>query len=492
MNSKFHIAKRKYVYDIFASIFRTIFLIFFALAVLSPEGEEFTIEFSITEFYLLIAAFVVAFVAQLIIYWLILRKHVFYDQEKSFVVEKGLFLKRKANIPYKNIHTISLKRRFFDLILGLSIIEIDTGTTASFKSEGRLVLDKDYAIVLKNYFETKKVDDSKVLPSPKDFVVGTSIKSDQNHLRWYQLLALAVMKQPFLQAMLIMVILILAAGSFVIQISEDASLDQNLIHLVYLCLSGIVVSTMTTMLYHLFKYFKYRYQIDQENVTYSYGLFKKVELKTPIRRINAVHLNQPLLFRIFGYYQLNLSVLGVGELSDGEQFKVESKAILPIAKLHQVKEVLEQIGFMTNAFDQEVAPNQFKHLNFVIFPMFFCIVLNFLPYFIFTIENFDFTIIIIIQVFVVLLVLIGSILSLKQHKIAFSSHEILFQRGSFTLMQTIIKKQRIQIISYKQGPILLIENIGNIAISYKDILGLIVMKSFNNDSFNIIKQSFLD
>jgi putative membrane protein len=492
MNSKFHIAKRKYVYDIFASIFRTIFFFFFALAVLSSEGEEITIEISITEFYLLIAVFVVAFIAQLILYWLILRKHLFYDQEKSFVVEKGLFLKRKANIPYKNIHTISLKRRFFDLILGLSIIEIDTGTTASFKSEGRLVLDKNYAIVLKNYFETKKSDDSTVLPSPKDFVVKASIKSEQNHLRWYQLIALAVMKQPFIPAIITMVIMILVMGSIVIQIAEDASLDQNFIHLVYLCLGGILVSTITTMLYHLIKYYKYRYQIDQENVTYSYGLFKKVELETPIKRINAVHLNQPLLFRIFGYYQLNLSVLGVGELNDGEQMKVESKAILPIAKLHQVKEVLEQIGFMSNAFDQEVVPKQFKHLNFVILPMFICIVLNFLPYLIFSIENFDFTIIIIIQVLVVLLVLIGSILSLKQHKITFNSHEFLFQRGSFTLMQTIIKKQRIQIISYKQGPILLMENIGNIAISYKDILGIIVMKSFNIQCFNIIRQSFLD
>ena len=492
MNSKIHIAKRKYVYDVFASIFRTIFIVFFALAVLSPEGEEITIDISLTEFYLLIAFFVVAFIAQLIIYWLILRKHVFSDQEKSFVVEKGLFLKRKASIPYKNIHTISLKRRFFDLILGLSIIEIDTGTTASFKSEGRLVLDKKYAIVLKDYLEAKKVDDSLVLPSPNNFVAKDSVKIEPNYLRWYQLLALALMKQSFLPAMLVMVVSVLVGGSVVIQLAEEASLDQNFIHLVYVCLGGIFTSSITSMLFHLFKYYKYRYRIDQDNVTYSYGLFRKVELKTPIKRINAVHLNQPLLFRIFGYYQLNLSVLGVGELSDGEQLKVESKSVLPLAKLHQVNEVLEQIGFMNNPFDHNVVPKQFKCLNFVILPVFFYVILNILPYFFFTIENFDLTIIITIQVLVALLVLFASVLTLKQHKITFNSHEFLFQRGSFTLMKTIVKKQRIQIISYKQSPILLIENIGNIAISYKDILGFIVMKNFNKDSFNAIKPFFLD
>lgn len=492
MNSKYHIAKRKYVYDVFKSILGTIFAFFMVLAFLAPEGEDVTFEIGLTEFYLLIGVFVVSILVQLVLYWLILRRHVFSDQEKSFLVEQGLFLKRQANIPYKNIHTISLKRRFWDLILGLSVIEIDSGTTASFKSEGRLVLDKQYALVLKNFLETKKLDDSLVLPSPNDFVAQTAKKSASNYLKWHQLFALALMKQSFLPAMFFMVLSILVGGSIVIQFVEEATLDQNFIHVIYVSFASLLVSSISTMIYHFIKYYRYTYQIDEDTVTYSYGLFKRVELKSPIKRINAVHLNQPILFRLFGYYQLNISVLGVGELSEGNEFKVESKSILMLAKLQEVHEVLAQIGFMSQNFEEEIVPKQFKYLNFVILPMFFLILLNILPYLIFSFETFDVTIFIILQVLVVLVLFIGAVLKVRQHKISFHSHEFLFQRGSFTLMKTIVKKQRIQLFSYQQGPLLLIEKIGNIGISYKDILGFIIMKNFSKESFNRVKRFLID
>lgn len=492
MSSKYHIAKRKFVYDVFRALLGTIFLTGFAATFLFTEVEEEVYEIGLTEFYILIAVIVVGLLGQLTVYWLIMRKHVFSDQEKSFFVEKGLFFKRKANIPYKNIHTISVKRRFLDLILGLSIIEIDTGTTASFQAEGRLVLDKKYAIVLKNFLESKKTDNSLVLPSPKDFEEITPAKNNTDCLHWYQLLFLSIMKPWFLSSVLLIITTIIGVGSLTIYMAEELSYSQNFIDLIYVSLGAIGFSMISTMIYHFFKYYKYSYYIDEAYITYSYGLLKKVEFKTPIKRINAVHINQSLLFRIFGFYQLNVAILGVGEFNDAEQLKTESKSILPFAKTKEVSEVLGKIGFMTNDYDQVILPQKFKYLNFIILPMLFLVVLNLIPHFVLEISLIDFVVPVIIQVLFIIIAFIGAFLALKQHLIKFNSNEFLFQRGAFTLKQTIVKKQRIQFLSYKQNPILLIERIGNVFVAYKDILGFIMMRSINRDSFNLIKRNFLD
>lgn len=492
MSPKYHIAKRKYISDVLQSIFGTIFVFIFMFSLLSEQIDEETIDLGLTEFYVLIVITILALVAQLVVRWLILRKHTFTDQEKSFFVEKGLFFKRKASIPYKNIHTISIKRRLLELILGLSTIEIDTGSTASFQAEGRLVLDKNYALVLKEYLENKKFDDTLVLPSPHDFVVSTKTENNSHSLKWYQLLLLGVMKPLFLSSMVGTIVSILGVGSITIQLADDLSFSENFMEMIYLCLGALLFSTITTMLYHFFKYYKYRYTIEQGYITYSYGLLKRAEFKTPIKRINAVHLNQSLLFRIFGYYQLNVSILGVGELSDGEQLKVESKSILPFAKLDEVKDVLSHIDFMTSDYHQEVLPNKFKYLNFMVLPLVAIIILNLIPYIIFQPRILDFIIPLILQLLFIFGAFIATMLSLKQHKIQFNNNEFLFQRGAFTLKKTIVKKLRIQLISYKQNPLLLLEKIGNIFVAYKDILGIVVMKNFEKTSFDLVKNNFLN
>jgi putative membrane protein len=92
MNPKYHIAKRKYVIDIFASIMGSLFVFGFVFAMIDDETEE-VVEVSNVNAWILVVSFIVALIAQLVLYWLILKKHVFSDQEKSFLVEKGLFFK---------------------------------------------------------------------------------------------------------------------------------------------------------------------------------------------------------------------------------------------------------------------------------------------------------------------------------------------------------------------------------------------------------------
>lgn len=491
MNEKYHVAKRKYILDVIASILGAIFSSGFLLSVLLEEVEEEVFELSEGKFIILIVFFLLALILQLIIYWMILRRHMFSDQDKSFLIEKGLFFKRRANIPYKNIHTISIKRRFVDLLLGLSTIEIDTGTTASFQAEGRLTLDKNYANVLKNYLENKKHDDGLQLPSPYQYDKVDKEKKFAHQMKWYHLMLMGVLKPGFLLAILFLTILLFGVGVSMMQLIEEVDIYQNYQYLIYAFFGGILLYLMVSMLYHLIKYYHYQYEIDHGYITYAYGLINKVEFKIPIKRINAVHINQSLLYRVFGFYQLNASILGIGELNDTDQLKSESKSILPFAKLDQVNKVLKDIGFYQDSYDVELKPKQFRYLNFMILPLILLVLVSAIPYFFIKVNLIILVIPIMVHLIVLMTIGLASYLTLKQHLISINRDVLLVQRGAFTVKRTIVNQRKIQMMSYRQSPILLIEKIGNIYIAYKDVQGSILMHNFSYENFMMLKNHFI-
>ena len=484
MNPKYHIAKRKYIYDVLKSIFAAFFLATFSIGLLYEQGEEELLELNNQQSLVISIIFLSALIAQLIVYWLILRRYLFSDQEKSFMVERGLFFKRKINIPYKNIHTISLKRRFRDIILGLSTVQFDTGTTNTLGAEAHIVVDKLYAPVLKNFIEQKKNNNPVTLPSPEDFN-QMSLENNQYlyEPKWTKLMAMGILKPGFLTFLLAISVFLFGFIMALISFDQDVKQIESFIILVIIYTISILVVSLGMMLYNLIKYYHYRLYIEGDDITYQYGLLNKVEFKLSKKRVNAIHITQSFLYKLKGYYELNVSALGIGDQVNTGEMKIESKSLLPITHIETLNILVDFLGYKQNDNQEEYKPKSFKNLNFLSIPILPMVLISVLPYVIFSFNVFDFIIPIMINIIVFIILTFGLILRLKNHRFTIGDNIYLFQRGAFTIKQTLIKKNRIQMVSYKQHPLLLIEKIGDIKINYKDLGGVIRMNSFEPKDF---------
>jgi uncharacterized membrane protein YdbT with pleckstrin-like domain len=490
MNPKYHIAKRKYIYDVLKSFFASLFLTVFTSSLIFETEEEEIFQLSQNQAIIIGLIFLFSFIIQLILYWLILRRYLFSDQDKSFLIEQGLIIKRKTNIPYKNIHTISIKRRFRDIIFGLSTLQIDTGTTATFKAEANVVIDKAYAPVLKNFIEQKRDNLDTILPSPDDFDKTLAKEENQfNQLKWSKLMLMGILKPGFLAFIFGLAILIFGFIMTFMGLDTSIHLNKAFLYMIALFLGLLLLGGLGFMLFYLIKYYHYRIAIDDQYITYRYGLFNKVEFKLSKTKINAAHINQSLLYRLFSYYELNASVLGIGDQNGENQIKIESKSLLPLAKKDLLDDLLDFIDFQPNINDKPIRPKKYGKLNFIILPIIPLWLISIIPYIFINLDFSRFISPILIHLLTLMVGSIGLFLRLKHHQFHYDLHVYEFQRGPFTIKKSLIKKVKIQMISYQQHPILLLEGIGTIQVRYKDIGGNLIMRSYQHDDFLQLKAS---
>ncbi|MFA7075797.1 MAG: PH domain-containing protein [Candidatus Izemoplasmatales bacterium] len=484
MNNKYHIAKRKFIYDIIAAVGSSFVIAVLSISVLYDKGEEEILELTNSQSIVILLIFITALMVQLILRWMIMRRLLFSDQGKTFLIEKGLFFKRRINIPYSNIHSISLKRRFRDIILGLSLVQFDTGTTASVTPEAHIVVDKNYAPVLKDFVEQKKKNIDIILPSPTEFnKMENTEKNYLYNLKWHQVFFMGVLKPGFLIFILTFTVLMFGFVSVILQSDSDIVMTSTYPILIVIYFCGIILGALTFMIFSLFKFYNYRLSINESDITYQYGLLNRVEFKISKNRINAIHINQSLLYRLFGYFELNVSVLGVGNSLSSEENKIESKALLPMGKTDILNTIFNQLN--SNKLDEVLPtkPKSFKYLNFIILPISFLIIINLFFYILLQINLIEYIVPILTNLVVILVAVFGLILRLKNHNFKVENNMVMFQRGAYTIRQSYIKSNRIQMIAYKQNPILLLEKIGNIQINYKDLGGVLYMKSYELNDF---------
>ncbi|MGE4572621.1 MAG: hypothetical protein AB7E09_07775, partial [Candidatus Izemoplasmatales bacterium] len=197
------------------------------------------------------------------------------------------------------------------------------------------------------------------------------------------------------------------------------------------------------------------------------------------------------LFRLFGYYELSVSALGIGDNFGNAENKVESKSLLLMVKRQTMDELISFLDYPDLDDFQLLKPRKYKLLNFIILPLLFLISINISIYIILSFSIIDFMIPVIMNFILSALYLIGLFLWMNNHMIGKNNLTYFLQKGAFTLKKTMIKKNRIQMITYQQNPLLLIERIGNIKISYKALGANILMRNFESSDFVLLKESLL-
>lgn len=489
--NKYHITKKHYIAKIFQCLFISFVIFVFLLEFLT---EFILVNHKLTAEIISFVALILILVSSLIITWLGVKRHIFYDDNKNFVVQKGVLIKFVRNIPYENITTIKLKRNLWDYLIGTTKLQIETGAVLAIESEAKLVLNKAYAYQLKYFLENKNKNQNLELPNPSFL---SDFKQEENKEYLYKAKKRSLLLGGLLNEGLLLSILMLVFIFFTgfeinrYNVANDPlnQIEEPLL-IIPMVLIVITFITIVFMISNLMMYFGFKLKVEDDVIEYEYGLFSKTNIKTNVSKINSVTIKQSLLMKVFKKYALYISVIGVGAKNDQEnQNDFESNYLLPIANKKQVDEVLKKIGYEELTVDdfEYKKPIRFKKLRFIFIPLFF-ITLLFVSFILFSnIDLLKYYFILVELIIIYLLIVISLILKMKNHGYYFNNN-LIIKDGSFTTRKVLIKRSRIQILTFKQGPIDLLLNVGNIHIKYKKLMDMRNIKCFTENDFNEIKK----
>ncbi|WP_392507527.1 PH domain-containing protein [Naumannella halotolerans] len=304
-----------------------------------PDGSRSTDSASVLELLranLLIAlaalAGVIAVVAlsSFISWWF--TRYVIDDDELR--VETGLFTKSSKRIPFGRIQSIDVIQPLAARIFGLAELRIDAGndkTSLRYLTRRKTYRIRDY-LLSRAHGEQITVADSAAGPVSGGFQDLSARDQVLVRIPPARLLAGLLTATDFL----VMAAITLAALITVLALGFGVASVSVLI--------PIVIGTVRMIGSRVLSQFNYTLSRTGRGLRISRGLTNITSQSVPIDRIQGVRITQYLLWRAFGFYRLDIDVLGIkGTDSSTEDGTQSSSILLPVGNFHDLQVALAQI-----------------------------------------------------------------------------------------------------------------------------------------------------
>jgi putative membrane protein len=269
----------------------------------------------------------------------------FEINETYLIIHKGLFTKKKTEIPLATITTVDLTQDLLFQLCKVYKIKIDNTTQVKSsvnQAEAVLVLKKEDALLVKqlllSHSQAEQTEVSE--PSPKDVI---EVRNDD-----FMLLGLMQSKIAFILAILPLLSFILyffngSSGQDEVEVffenvvSRVNSFGSFVTIFLILYLVALAYSLLTTVL----NYYRFRLHKNSEYIHIEYGLLNKKKYSLSMEKISGVRLKQNILMRIFKYYTVEVFAIGYGDKA--EEGERETAILLPIAKRDKVELLLAKL-----------------------------------------------------------------------------------------------------------------------------------------------------
>lgn len=224
-------------------------------------------------------------------------------QGGALVVKKGGVWKQERTIPLDRIQNVTIKRSIIERLVGVCSVVVETA--AGLQTEAQLSsLSQDDAEQLRSRLlsvvSTEKGPSFELPPALymltiKELMVAGAL---QNRALWMLFTALG-----FLQ---------FGVGSDRIEdlIKTGRDLSYSVPVWVGLALALFLVGWAVSIISTTIKYGGFRIDRYEKGLRMHYGLLAQTEVLLPLRRVQALSVIRPLLYRWFGYAEVRADALG--------------------------------------------------------------------------------------------------------------------------------------------------------------------------------------
>lgn len=280
-------------------------------------------------------------------------------EENQLVVESGIFNKKRLVMSFDVITTVDLSQNLIFQLFNSYKIKIDNSSRSSGgenKTEIVLVLKKEEALWFKDVITKSKTQvaseqQDNVVMDQQVNITQEDVKNEISYsASFLDFLKLGALQSKISYALIIGSLLYALITAFITQLTDvsfevlvDSFVKRSSVG--FLIFSTIIFFYVSALIYSIvksfIKYFDFKITSSKSHVKIQYGLFTKKFYTFPKNMINGITLRQNLLMRLFGYYSLEMVVMGYGEKTEDEE---EEKALIfPIASQARAKEILSSI-----------------------------------------------------------------------------------------------------------------------------------------------------
>ena len=366
----------------------------------------------------------------------------FEINETYLIIRRGLFTKKKTEIPLSTITTVDLSQDLLFQMFKVYKIKIDNtaqANDAANQAEAKLVLKKEDALYVKQLLLSHRPEDLQEdsEPAPQERIVFDA--GD------FMLLGLLRSKIGYIFS----VLFVPYVGGSLIDQSVDAerfiedllngeavgdiSFTSAVIVILVLYLITLAFALLTNVIrYHRFTLSKKGYHLSIE-----YGLLQKKKYSFSLDKINGIRLKQNALMRIFKYYTMEVFVIGYGD--EKAEKAQETAMLIPIAKRDRVENLLEKL-LPDFELPKSLSKPQKRALPYFFLSFRFLAALLLLAGSLFT-QNMIF-----VAGAAVLLALaaVGEVLEYKTEGLSINKKNVAVANGRFTYRTTIVKTGSIE------------------------------------------------
>jgi putative membrane protein len=263
-------------------------------------------------------------------------KFVFYVEGDQFILEKGVFNKKRLNVPFDRIQSVHLHQNIIQRLLGVTGLEVDTAGSKAKEMEIS-ALDKPYAKGLQQFLLDKKeaaIEESDVVDENKKEPTTEVTATDQPIIKLNFInLILVGLSQNHIRTGLAAVGIILGYLQQFREITEDEMEDYIHDSAVFLSQSGvgifftvffifIIISLMASLVLTILRFYGFEAVSRKRGIYIGSGLLARREYQVPENKIQYLQWKSNPLRKLLG-----LKTITIRQASSVATSKVASVVI---------------------------------------------------------------------------------------------------------------------------------------------------------------------
>lgn len=290
--------------------FANILLPFLVVLVSSARSRSFLVVMGIA------AGIVFVLILLLVFSYFQYQRFYFYVEDDQFIIEKGVFSRKKLNIPFERIQSVYLSQSLLQRILKITGIEIDTAGS-NIKELNIAALDKAYAEGLRNFLLNKRqaaIEGTLENEEPRQTVVTTPVIEAEKEVLIkvgiFDLLLIGLSQNHIRTGLVALGALLAYAQQFRHFNQEEIKtyLDESSLFLLKsgwsialtLIMAFFIISLLISLVLTVFRFFDFKAEVENSGIRISSGLLSRKEYQVPENKIQYLEWRSNPIRKLLG------------------------------------------------------------------------------------------------------------------------------------------------------------------------------------------------
>jgi putative membrane protein len=288
----------------------------------------------------LLGAATIAVIAIIILSILSWLRYTYRLEQGELRIEYGVFVRKKRYIPFERIQSLDISEGILQRVFGMVKLQIETaGGSGTEEAEAVLAaISKDEARMIQEYVAAAKQSSSRALENLEAEVESLTVYK----ITPTQLIILSLTSGGI-------GVVISAVLAFFSQIDdlipygkifhgiETWIVSNTIIIIAVMIFLGLLLAWIIALIGTMLKYANFTVSKTDHDLVISQGLLERRQITIPLKRIQAIRINENIVRQLLGVGTVFLESAG-GSAKNQEGSKV---MLLPLVKMDQIAPILE-------------------------------------------------------------------------------------------------------------------------------------------------------